>query len=343
MNKCKLVVLLENCLKDVPRKDKKPDNNGKPGALSNVFTGNKLSPKTLLTTCVESNCNNENLTNSYGISPDEEEPQPLSLEESLLDLPNCSSCTTASEERTKGRIIKDDSLLSWEKLANPLVCEAKTPHTSGNSSGVDIDLTPPSSVESGMSLFEEDRSFEESFNLDSNDLPCKTDKIDINKKCSKDKELSVEVTPHEPTLYQLQVLYRRNSPSRLIQSNCKQNRLWPKRQFKPFVPFMFEHAEYMKKRNRIHPSKLFNSPPKKKSKKSKVKRLQITRKEKKAIEMKELKMALKEKEAFQKKQLKLVLQQKKAALKYRNKFENSLDSINKRITNQNSFWRMLSG
>ena len=105
---------------------------------------------------------------------------------------------------------------------------------------------------------------------------------------------------------------------------------------------MFEHAEYMKKRNRIQPSKLFNSPPKKISKKPKVKRLQMTRKEKKAIEMKELKMALKEKEAFQKKQLKLVLQQKKAALKYRNKFENALDSINKRIMNQNSFWRMLS-
>ena len=354
MNKGKLVVMLENCLKDVsvPRKDKKCNNDVKQEVLSSLLTGNKLTARVELN-CIE-NCNNEHLTNSDAVSSEEEylhsgevkpNTQGLSLEESLLDTPNYSSCAIASEERTEGKRIKEKSLLSWKKLVESPVCEAETPLASANSSRVDIDLTPPSSVG-------EDRSFEESFILDSDDLPCKAAKIKVNDKSLKHNNLSVDVIPHEPTLRQLQVLYRRNSPSGLIHNNCTQNRKWPKRKFKPFIPFMFEHSMYIKKqRKKMQQRKHSHTPPKanntssvqKKRNGQNTKRLKLTRKEKKVIEIKELRVAQKQKEAFQKKQLKLALKQKKEALKHRNRFENSLDSINRRISNQNSFWRMLAG
>ncbi|CAB4003895.1 Hypothetical predicted protein [Paramuricea clavata] len=374
MGKVKLAVLLENCLKDVPRSDQELDKGCKQDLSSSISTDKQLLSKTLQTTTnVELasfiNCHNENVSISDQISSNEEdyvlcsdqiEPatQTLSLAESLLlDLPIPS--TIDKDKVTKGSVMGDD-LLCWEKLAEPHVCEVKTPLTSGNSSVVDLDLTPPSSVTS-RSLFEDDRStsFEDSFALAFDMLPDETAKVNTDKKiltCKHTcKELCVEIVRFEPTLRQLQVLHRRNETSGTGTCNNRRERsLRPKRSLKQFVPFMFEHAEFLKKRRKkVRSPNVFYSTPKgddtdnvnkiikkKTNINTKVKsacKLQTDRKFRK----KQLKMALKQTKGIEKRQLKLVLQKKKEALKYRNKFENALDSINRRIGNQNNFWRML--
>lgn len=391
MGKVELAVLLENCLKDVPRSDQELDKGCKQDLSSSISTDKQLLSKTLQTTTnVELasfiNCHNENVSIADQISSNEEdyvlcsdqiEPatQTLSLAESLLlDLPIQS--TIDKDKVAKGSVMGNDDLLCWEKLAEPHVCEVKTPLTSGNSSVVDLDLTPPSSVASGRSLFEDDRStsFEGSFALAFDMLPDETAKVNIDKKiltyehtC---KELCVEIVRFEPTLRQLQVLQRGNETSGTATCNNRRERsLRPKSSLKQFVPFMFEHAEFLKKRRKkVRSPNVFHSTPKgndtdnvnkiikKKTnintkvksacelqtdRKFRKKQLKMALKQKKGIEIRQLKLALKQKEAFEKRQLKLVLQKKKEALKYRNKYENALDSINRRIGNQNNFWRML--
>ena len=381
--KGELVVLLENCLKDVPTSDQNITKGCKQDLSSSISTDEQLLPRTLQTTNVEFipdpivqfipdpivrfipdpiSSNDEDCV----LCSDKIEPttQTLNQAESLLlDLPIPNTIDKVVVK--KSGMIADDSLLGWEKLAEPLVCEVKTPLSSGNSSIVDLDLTPPSSVASKRSLFE-DTSCEDGFLLDFDMLPDETAKADVDKKvlteniCNK---LCVEIVRFEPTLCQLQALYRRNEASGTATHNtCRKRFLRPKNSLKQFVPFMFEQAEYMKKRNKTRRSpKIFHSTPKvndtdsanKNTKGQKVKKgacigrkfekkqLKIALKRKKAIEIRQLKLTLKQKEAFEKKQQKLVLSQKKETSKHRNKFENALDSINRRICNQNSFWRTL--
>ena len=248
---------------------------------------------------------------------------------------------------SKSSIIGDNSTLYGRRLGEPVECEVKTPVTSKNSSNVDLDLTPPSSIASGRGLIEDSESTSLEEELDNNiDNKIFTDK----NKC---KELCLQLVLIEPTIKQLQSLYSRNDHHKQFSLSSR-----PKRDRKQFIPFMFEQAKYMKKR-KPRSSSLFHSSPKVNDTSSEKvrektsntnlrlnrmyeeKQIKIDRKRKKAIKMKQLRLALRQKEAYEKQQLRLALKQKKEALKWRNKFENALASINRRIYHQNAFWKML--
>ena len=374
--KGELIVLLENCLQDVPRKGQRLDNDCKQVRSSSVSPRKQILPRTLDVKSIQSDT-----SMSY---QDEIAPGPVSSDENdsilcsdkivpsartfnsteplLLDLPIHN--TLDNSEATKSNTVEDDSLLCWQELAEPFIDVVNTPQTSCNSSVVDAELTPPSSVASKRSLFEVETSGEKGFILDFDMQPDETAEVDMDKNvsvdnCIRDNKLRVEIACLEPTLSQLQVLYRRNETT---PNSSRKHSLRPPSSLKQFVPFMFEQAEYMEKaRQKTRTSNIFHSTPippntdsvnvKRKTNYAKVdrgfrikgqfkkKKMKLARKQ--TANVKQIKLALKEKEAFQKKQLKLALKQKKETMKNRNKFENALNSINMRISNQNSFWRML--
>ena len=374
--KGELIVLLENCLQDVPRNGQRLDNDCKQVRSSSVTPSKQILPRTLNVKSIQSDTlmsyqdeivpesvssdENDSVLCSDKIVPSA--PTLNSTEPLLLDLPIPN--TLDNSEVAKSSTIADDSLLCWQELAEPFIDVVNTPQNSFNSSVVDVDLTPPSSVASKRSLFEVDTSGEKSFILEFDMQPDETAEADTDKKvsvdnCIPDNKLCVEIACLEPTLSQLQVLYRRNEAT---PNSSRKHSLRPPSSLKQFVPFMFEQAEYMKKeREKTRTSNVFHSTPmppntdsvnvKRKTNYAKVdsgfhnkgqfkkKRIKLARKE--TANVRQIKLALKEKEAFQKKQLKLALKQKKETVKYRNKFENALNSINMRIRNQNSLWRML--
>ena len=325
----KMIVLLENCLKDVP----------------------KIAEK----------------TTEIATEKSKNTKKTLSLQTSLLNLQLPGEVD--DKELVRNHMTENDALLYLQKMAEPLFQEIKTPLSSGNSSVVDF--TPPSSVASARSIIEHTSTTLE----DINSIPepsIKTVRVDLNNRMLKDKyrcrDLRIEVHLFEPTLRQLQVLQRRNQTSQIVsRNNCGERSLRPKSSLKKFVPFMFQHAKYMRKKRKWKDStQPFHSTPKSddslvvdkvkkkrtgikisssselnNSTKLQKKRRKLSRKQKQAREVKELKLKLKQKEMFEKKQLKLALKKKKEALKKRNKYENALDSINRRIYNQNKFWRML--
>ena len=374
--KGELIVLVENCLQDVLRKGRRLDNDCKQVRSSSVSPSKEILARTLHVKSIQSDT-----VMSY---QDDIVPEPVSSDENdsilcsdkivpsaqilnstepqLLDLPVPN--TLDNSEVAKNKTIADDSLLCWQELAEPFIDVVNTPQTSCNSSVVDVDLTPPSSVASKRSLFEVNTSGEKSFILDFNVQPDETAEVYMDTKvsvdkCKPDNKLCVEIACLEPTLSQLQVLYRRNEAT--PNSNRKHS-LRPPSSLKKFVPFMFEQAECMKKeRKKTRTSNVFHSTPmppntdhvnvKSKTNYAKVdsgfcikgqfKKKRIKRARKETANVRKIKLALKEKEAFQKKLLKLALNQKKETMKHRNKFENALNSINMRLSNQNSFWRML--
>ena len=375
----RLVVSLENCLKDVPRRNlglDKEDEERLPSTSKSLQTTTKVDVEPFLKCHDETvpvlNLDTIEFANKgdihYTSSSDTNEcEQDSSLTESLLlQLPMSDSIDKFGE--TKISMSEDDCQLGWEKLAEPVVCDVKTPVTSANSSLADLDLTPPSSVISGSSLFGERLTpLDDRVILDFDQLPTLTEKVEVDGQILADKhvskELQVEVICFEPTLYQLQPLYkRRKRCSTATQDNCgeqRNQRLRPKSCLKQFIPFMFEQAKQMcnsrikhsqKKRCRNTKSQVFHSTPKardcpgikkemyeKRSTAGKaVRQLRINKRPNK----KQLQLVLKQKETFRKKQLKMALQQKKEALKDRNKYENALISINRRLLNQNAFWRM---
>jgi hypothetical protein len=359
-----LVVLLENCLKDVPRTDQRLDKFCKQVRSSSMSPNRQTVQKTLhaknaksdtLITFVPDQISSDEEVDILGCDEIEPCTQTLNLTPQMLDLPIPNMMDSKKVENNS--MISDDSLLCWEKIAKP---PEPTLQTSENSTAEDLDLTPPSSVASKRSIFELDTSCENTSLLDF-DMPSgETAKLDVGRISGNNSicnELSVELAHLEPTLRQLQVLHRRNETSGLATNNGRKHSLRPPNSLKQYVPFMFQQAEYMRKqKKRTQSSNVLHSTPKphntdrSKTNSAKVERGSINaRHEKKKMALKrkkevvrQLKLALKEKEAFEKKQLKLALNQKKEAMKYRNKFENALENINRRICNQNSFWRMLS-
>ncbi|XP_028393639.1 uncharacterized protein LOC114517981 [Dendronephthya gigantea] len=353
IKKNKLVVLLENCLQDVPRKDKNCGCDTQQGLSSNITSNEVLEIQFI------SDSQNKNVSVSDPVLPNSKEdssdcsnqtghepaPQTLNMTKSLfLDLPITS--TIENDDTATSGIIDNDSTLYWRRVTQPVECEVKIPLTSGNSSGVELDLTPPCSIASSRSPIEDSASTSLEEELNNNvDNKILTDQ-------DKQKELIVELVSIEPTVQQLQILYTRNDRDKI-----KSLSLRPKRDRKQFIPFMFEQANYIKKRK----PRLFHSTPKvndtssekirkitpntncrvQLDRKFEKKQIKMDRKRKKAIAMKQLKIALRQKEAYEKQQLKLALKKKKEALKWRNKLENALTSINRRICNQNTFWKML--
>lgn len=368
MNQRKLVVLLENCLLKDTTKMGKRFSGASRGELSScpfLDNHNFLDP---LGSGSFINPENSNLHIAETVSHNKDHHEiesvahTWSLAESLVDLP--ISNTIGVSEVAKSSTVGD--VLCWEKLSKPLLCEVKTPVTSEGSSVVELDLTPPCSVASESCMSEEYglSSFEDSLvSLDFNTLSDNNEKVDkpFLTDYNKCRELHVEIVSFQPTIRQLQVLYRRKTLGKGTHANYGQISLRPNSNIEKVTPSMLNQsnlAEGLRKRKKITqlPNVLHstNNSIQVKKNKRKVKDVAKLKAEKRVKhkkqnnvmnqkitnEIKLQKLAEKQKEAFRKKELKHILEQKKKAIKDRNKFENALGSINSRIFNQNSFWKV---
>lgn len=216
--------------------------------------------------------------------------------------------------------------------------------TKNHNDNVDLKLTPPSSsIVSGgtspsISTISEDCHAPDYYSLEDLNKQTTTGASSKCQDTSLGESLEVCIAHYEPSLYQLQHLYqRRNRPKakRFKKlSRYRESHLRPRSSLKKFIPFMISTLPTSTRRKNgsttngsLKMDKLClgdKSQVRKRRAKNRVPcqtRLFANNKQNQLI----------------------ILNQKKEAIKLRNKYENALDSINKRIFRQSHFWKMLPG
>lgn len=230
---------------------------------------------------------------------------------------------------------EDGSVVNLE-VSSPLITQSRVLQTNSASDVIDLEPTPPSSTTSESivsdSCSDSDYIFSEYFSH----LNCQNkETVEESLACQDNmlcKTLQVAIVPLEPSLNQLRQLHRRRKRAKTRkvnnQTSFRENRLRPSHSLRQFTPFMC--TPLTSKSREKHGKRGHNTQKVSHGHQNTGKRV------KKQISCQtQLFLNIKDD------QLKRELGQKKQTMKFRNTFENALDSINKRIFRQSQIWKML--
>ena len=203
-------------------------------------------------------------------------------------------------------------------IDTPVLTPGRIMPTNSGSAKIELEFTPPSSSTCDSIVSCSTSDSEDSFAENVANLEGLV-------------QVQVAIEPCVPSLRQLQDLYRRKKRTKTKKVNYRtsfrERRLRPSNALRQLTPYMIE-APLHKKHGK-------NSLLKKRGENS-----HKRHKKRSAITTKascQTQLFLNAKQHL----LKLEIQQRKQAIKFRNKFENALDSINQRIFRQSHFWKML--
>lgn len=320
-NRGQLVVCLENCLVDVSKKTSQlvPEKTSQSSLLKKCHDCQILLQPRLFTSSEQIKQLSDNNIQSF--------PPSNCIKESTGSLILQASLSTGLLK--EGVFSNGGDLLPCKKSTSE--CDAEISDVSEESRNFE-DLMTLSEF-ARQSSFKDDWSksseiFQNSSNLRLAQIP--DEKLLKRHNC---KELQVQLFWIKPTLHQMQALRHQNIFKTSSGKDFRHERLRPKGSLRQFIPFMYEQAATSNRRRRLSHLGTGYSTQKK--------HLQNPKKHIFRNKDKKSKIESKQKKNLTKLLLKIALKKKKMAMKERNTYANSLNSINQRINRQNYFWLKL--